>query len=251
MSSVRSRRRRRPELPCGCPVRALSREALELERGAPPCTFRRTLKQVWRGLPGGRFDPERRQPRPLVERDADLVRLRRPGEPRHSGQGYCLGGKHPNRYAAAARAHRRGPTDAVTEPAPHGEATRLGHGALGHHLPGAARKSIARSSHQKGSPTMSFDTLPVVAPPSKLSIVGAFKAAPTLVKILVASDYLGALLMLGLRPWPSCSPPSCASTARRSSRQHGTRPARNLDWVGFLFPPQANTSRPATRRLPR
>jgi hypothetical protein len=43
---------------------------------------------------------------------------------------------------------------------------------------------------------MSFDTLPSVAPPPKLSIVGAFKAAPTLVKVLTASFYLPALHML-------------------------------------------------------
>jgi len=99
--------RQRPRHPCGCPARALSREARELGRGAPPCTFRRTLQEGRRGLPGGRFDPGRRQPRSLVGHDADLVRLRRPDESRHSGQGYCLGRKHPNRYTAASAYPRR------------------------------------------------------------------------------------------------------------------------------------------------
>ena len=43
---------------------------------------------------------------------------------------------------------------------------------------------------------MSIDTPSEVSPSQKLSIVGAFKAAPTLVKVLAASFYLPALLLM-------------------------------------------------------
>ena len=45
---------------------------------------------------------------------------------------------------------------------------------------------------------MSMNTPPLAAPTPNLSIVGAFRAAPTPVKILAASMYLPALLILGL-----------------------------------------------------
>ena len=44
---------------------------------------------------------------------------------------------------------------------------------------------------------MSVSAPSEVSPPQKLSIVEAFKTAPTLVKVLAASFYLPALLMLG------------------------------------------------------
>ena len=44
---------------------------------------------------------------------------------------------------------------------------------------------------------MSVSTQPAVAPPQKLSIVGAFQSAPTLVKVLAACLYLDALVRLG------------------------------------------------------
>jgi hypothetical protein len=91
----------RPEHPCGCPVLALSRKAPEPGQGAPPCTFRRTHKKGMTRTARREVRAGRRPPRPIRGRDADLDRLTRPEQSRHSAQGYCLGRKHPNRYAAA------------------------------------------------------------------------------------------------------------------------------------------------------
>jgi hypothetical protein len=81
-----------------------------------------------------------------------------------------------------APAHRPGPTRrGVAKP----------------HTQQADRKVLVRSpSLRKQPPTMSPSSPSDVSPPQHLSVVGAFKAAPTLVKVLAASFYLPALLLL-------------------------------------------------------
>jgi hypothetical protein len=64
MSSVLVTSRRRPRHPCGCPVRAPSHEALELEQGAPPCTFRRHHKMNDADCPAGGSSPIVARPGP-------------------------------------------------------------------------------------------------------------------------------------------------------------------------------------------
>jgi len=97
MSSVLAALWRRPEHPCGCPGPCSEPSRAGARTRCSPLHFPAHPKEEWRGLPGGRFEPDRHRPALLVERDADLVRLRRPEQPRHSAQGYCLISWHPNR----------------------------------------------------------------------------------------------------------------------------------------------------------
>src|SRR5665647_3808582 len=78
MSSVLVTPRRQPEHPCGCPGPCSEPSGPGARTRCSPLHFPAHPKAEWRGLPGGRFDPDRHRPRPLAGRDADLVRLRRP-----------------------------------------------------------------------------------------------------------------------------------------------------------------------------
>src|SRR5450759_2858566 len=69
---------RRPEHPCGCPGPCSEPSWARARTRCSPLHFPAHPKKEWRGLPGGRFEPDHHRPALLVERDADLVRLRRP-----------------------------------------------------------------------------------------------------------------------------------------------------------------------------
>src|SRR6185503_13191064 len=68
---------------------------------------------------------------------------------------------------------------------------------LSQHTQQPDRKVPVRSTIlRKKPPTMSLSATSDGPPPQHLSIVGAFKTAPTLVKVLAAGFYLPALILL-------------------------------------------------------
>jgi len=64
MSSVLVTPRRQPEHPCGCPGPCSEPSGPGARTRCSPLHFPAHPKAEWRGLPGGRFDPDRHRLRP-------------------------------------------------------------------------------------------------------------------------------------------------------------------------------------------